>query len=395
MAKRDYYEVLGVPKSADADTIKKAYRKLAMEHHPDRNPGNKASEDKFKECAEAYEILSDGNKKARYDRYGHAGVDPNMGGGGPRGGHGGMSMDDIFERFSDIFGETGGQQGGSPFDSFFRQGGGRQGGRPRGERGTNLRIRVKLTLNEIATGVNKKIKVRKQTSCTTCDGSGAKDKSAVETCGTCRGSGFVNQVRQTFLGAMQTTVTCPTCNGSGSSITRKCTVCAGEGRVMGEETIDVDIPAGVSEGMQLSLGGRGNAGARAGANGDLLITIEEQPHEEFIREGANIIYELFVNIADAAIGAKIEVPTLDGRAKMSIPAGTQSGKVFRLKGKGLPVVQSYEKGDQLVHVNVWTPKKLNDEEIRLLEKLRGMPNFHPNPGREDKGFIDKIKDMFG
>ena len=392
MAKRDYYEVLGVPKTADSDAIKKAYRKLAMEFHPDRNPGNKTAEDKFKEAAEAYEILSDATKKAKYDRYGHAGVDPNMGGGRGGGYGGGMSMDDIFERFSDIFGETGG--GGSPFDSFFNQGRRQQGGRPRGERGTNLRIRVKLTLQEIATGVNKKIKVRKQTACATCEGSGAKDKSAVETCQTCRGSGFVNQVRQTFLGAMQTTVTCPTCSGSGSAITKKCGTCAGEGRVMGEETIDVDIPAGVAEGMQLSLSGRGNAGARGGANGDLLITIEEQPHEEFIREGANLIYELFINIADAAIGAKIEVPTLDGRAKMSIPPGTQSGKVFRLKGKGLPVVQSYERGDQLVHVNVWTPKKLNDDEIRLLEKLRGMPNFQPSPGRDDKGFFDKMKEMF-
>jgi molecular chaperone DnaJ len=395
MAKRDYYEILGVPKTADEDTIKKAYRKMAMQYHPDRNPGDKASEEKFKECAEAYEVLSDKDKKPRYDRYGHAGVDPNQGGGRGGGYGGGMSMDDIFDRFSDIFGETGGSGGGSPFDGFFNQGQRRGGGgRPRGERGSNLRIRVKLTLEEINTGVNKKIKVRKQVNCQTCEGSGAKDKSAVETCGTCRGSGFVNQVRQTFLGAMQTTVSCPTCNGSGQSITKKCTSCAGEGRQMGEETIEVDIPAGVAEGMQLSLGGRGNAGARGGANGDLLITIEEAPHEDFVREGANLIYELFVNIADAAIGAKLEVPTLDGRVKMSIPPGTQSGKVFRLKGKGLPVVQSREHGDELIHINVWTPKKLNDEEIKLLEKLRTMPNFQPNPAAEDKGFFEKMKDMF-
>lgn len=396
MAKRDYYEVLGVPKNSDAEAIKKAYRKLAMQYHPDRNPGDKVSEEKFKEGAEAYEVLSDADKKARYDRYGHAGVDPNQGfGGRGRGGPGagGMSMEDIFERFSDIFGETGGGGGGSsPFDGFF--GGGRRQGRPRGERGSNLRIRVKLTLEEISTGVNKKLKVRKQVGCTTCDGTGAKDRSAVETCGTCRGSGFVNQVRQTFLGVMQTTVSCPACAGSGQNITRKCTACAGEGRTMGDETIDVDIPAGVAEGMQLSLGGRGNAGAKGGPNGDLLITIEELPHEEFTREGANLIYELFVNIADAAIGNKIEVPTLDGKVKFSIPEATQSGKVFRLKGKGLPVVQSYERGDQLIHVNVWTPKKLTDEERKLLEKLREMPNFQPRPVKDDKGFMDKMRDLF-
>ncbi|MBU6340047.1 MAG: molecular chaperone DnaJ [Bacteroidetes bacterium] len=383
MAKRDYYEVLGVPKNADADTIKKQYRKKALEFHPDKNPGDKAAEEKFKEAAEAYDVLSDPDKRARYDRYGHQGVE-NMGGGG---GFQGMDMDDILRRFGfdsdDIFGE------------FF--GGGRRGGsaRPRGERGTSLRIRVKLSLEEIATGVNKKIKVRKQVTCNTCNGSGARDSASVDTCNTCRGSGMVNRVTQTPFGVMQTAVQCPTCNGAGTTVKNPCNVCKGDGRVFGEETIDVDIPAGVHEGIQLSMAGKGHAGAKGGGPGDLLITIEEIPHEDFTREGNNIIHELFVNIVDAALGAKIEVPTLNGKARITIPAGTQSGKIFRLKDKGLPALQSYGRGDQLIHVNVWTPKKLNDEEKRILERLRDMPNFKPNPGKEDRSFFDRVKDVFG
>ncbi len=393
MAKRDYYDVLGVAKNADADTIKKAYRKKALEHHPDRNPGNKGAEDKFKEAAEAYEILSDADKKARYDRYGHAGVDPNMGGGFRGGGQGGMTMEDIFSQFGDIFGGGGG--GGSPFDEFFRgQRGGGGGGRPQGQRGSNLRIKVKLTLEEIATGVNKKIKVNKQVNCQTCGGSGAKDKSSVQTCGTCRGSGYVRQVRSTFLGQMQTTTTCPTCQGSGETITANCSTCKGDGRTYAEETIDINIPAGVSEGMQLSLGGKGNAGAKGGPSGDLLINIEELPHEHLLRDGLNIIYDLHVNFVDAALGTSIEVPTIEGPVKIKVPEGTQAGKIFRLKGKGLPSVQSYEKGDQLIQVNVWTPKKLTDEERKILEKLRSSPNFTPAPDKGERGFFDKMKDYF-
>ncbi len=389
MAKRDYYEVLGVAKNADADTIKKAYRKKALEYHPDRNPGDKTAEEKFKEAAEAYEILSNADKKARYDRYGHAGVDPNMGGGGFRGGPGGMTMEDIFSQFGDIFG--GG--GGSPFDEFFRgQRGG--GGRPQGQRGSNLRIKVKLTLEEIALGVHKKIKVNKQVHCETCGGSGAKDKSSVQTCGTCRGSGYVRQVRSTFLGQMQTTTTCPTCQGSGETITANCASCKGSGLVYGEETIDIDIPAGVAEGMQLSLGGKGNAGAKGGPNGDLLINVEEVPHEHLQRDGLNIIYDLHINFADAALGTSVEVPTIEGPVKIKVPNGTQAGKIFRLKGKGLPSVQSYEKGDQLIQVNVWTPKKLTDDERRMLEKMRDMPNFNPAPEKGERGFFDKMKDYF-
>ena len=387
MAKRDYYEVLGVQKGASADDIKKAYRKKALEHHPDRNPGDKSAEDKFKEAAEAYDVLSDADKRARYDRYGHAGVDTS--GPGGAGGFQGMDMDDILRRFGfdtdDIFSE------------FFGGGGGRRrggGGRPRGERGSNLRIKVKMTLEEVATGVNKKIKVRKQVPCNTCNGSGARDASSVETCTTCRGSGVVNRVTQTPFGMMQTAVQCPTCNGSGQTIKSPCNVCRGDGRVFGEETIEVDIPAGVHEGIQLSMSGKGNAGAKGGAPGDLVITIEEVPHEEFTREGNNIHYELFLNMADAALGSKMEVPTLDGRARITVPPGTQSGKVFRLKDKGLPALQSYQRGDQLIHVNVWTPKKLTDEERRTLEKLRDMPNFKPTPDKDDKSFFERVKDVF-
>ena len=388
MAKRDFYEILGVAKTASSDEIRKAYRNKAIQFHPDKNPGDKSAEDTFKDAAEAYDILSDADKRARYDRHGHAGVD-GMGSGGA-GGFQGMDMDDILRRFGfdsdDIFGE---------FFGGGRRRGGNGGGRPRGERGSNLRIKVKMTLEEIATGVNKKIKVRKQVVCNTCSGSGARDQGSVENCGTCRGSGMVNRVTQTPFGMMQTAVQCPACSGSGQLIKSPCNVCKGDGRTFGVDMIEVDIPAGVHEGIQLSMAGRGNAGAKGGQPGDLLITVEEAPHDHFAREGNNIIHELFLNFADAALGSKIEVPTLDGQARITVPPGTQSGKIFRLKDKGLPGLQSYQRGDLLIHVNVWTPKKLNDEEHKLLEKLRDMPNFKPNPGKDDKGFFDKVKDMFG
>ncbi|MBC7884012.1 MAG: molecular chaperone DnaJ [Saprospiraceae bacterium] len=383
--KRDYYEILGVDKNADETTIKKAYRKVAMQHHPDRNPGDKKAEDKFKEAAEAYEVLSDGNKKARYDRYGHAGLE-NMGGGGFSGG--GMNMEDIFAHFGDVFGE-----GGSPFESFF---GGSQGGsRNRsGIKGTNLRIKVSLTLEEIEAGVTKKIKVKKQVTCKTCHGSGAKDSKSVTTCLTCQGSGYVRQVKNTFLGQMQTTIVCPKCNGSGKTITASCTTCRGEGRTSDEELIEIEIPAGVQEGMQLSMRGKGNAGQAGGTSGDLLINIEEKPHEEFSRDGVNIIYDLFLNFADTALGTNVEVPTLSGKVKVKIPAGTQAGKIFRLKGKGLPSLQQYGKGDQLINVNVWTPKILTPEETQILEKMRNMSNFNPKPGDGEKGFFERMKEYF-
>jgi molecular chaperone DnaJ len=380
MSKRDYYEVLGVGKQASADEIKKAYRKIAMQHHPDRNPGDKTAEDKFKEAAEAYEVLSSPDKKAQYDRFGHSmGNAGRPGGGGGQGGFGGMNMDDIFSNFGDIFGDGIGGGGG--------RGGRRQGG---GTRGANLRVKLKMNFSEIAHGTNKKIKVKKYVSCQPCGGNGAKDKSSIKTCGTCGGSGQVRRVQNTFLGQMQTVTTCPTCNGDGTSISAKCTSCKGEGRVYGEETISLDIPAGVQDGMQLSMSGNGNMGERGGPAGDLLILIEEEKHPQLMRRDLDVIFPLFVTFPDVVLGTQVEVPTIDGRAKIKIPAGTQSGKIFRLKGKGFPAFQSYEKGDQLVEINTWSPQTLTKEEREMLEKLQNSPNFKP----AEEGFFDKIKDAF-
>ncbi len=389
MAKKDFYEILGVSKGAAADEIKKSYRKVAMQYHPDRNPGDKAAEEKFKEAAEAYEILSDADKKAQYDRYGHAGVSGNGRGGGGFGGSGGMNMDDIFSQFGDVFGED-------LFGSFFG-GSNRQqrgGQRSRGVRGSNLRVKLKLTYEEIAKGVTKNIKVKKYVYCSTCNGSGAKDSGSVQNCATCGGSGQVRKVQNTFLGQMQTVTTCPTCNGEGTTVTAKCNNCKGEGRLYTDENISIEIPAGVQEGMQLTLNGKGNAGERGGMHGDLIILIEEDHHKELQREGLNVAFELYLSFADVVFGTQVEVPTIDGRAKIKIPAGTQSGKIFRLKGKGFPAVNSYEKGDQLIHVSVWTPQNLNAEEKALMEKLGHSLNLKPQPDKNDKGFFDKIKDMF-
>jgi molecular chaperone DnaJ len=383
MSKRDYYEILGVSKSSTADEIKKAYRKVAMQFHPDRNPGDKEAEEKFKEAAEAYEVLSDQDKRGQYDRYGHAGVN-GRGGGGAHG----MNMDDIFSNFGDIFGDD-------IFGSFFG-GGGRQrgGGRARGTRGSNLRIKLKMNYEEIAKGANKTVKVKKYTTCSSCTGSGAKDKNSIQNCGTCNGSGQVRKVTNTFLGQMQTVGTCPTCNGEGSTITSKCTSCKGEGRVYTEETINIDIPAGVQDGMQLSLSGKGNAGERGGAPGDLIVLIEEEQHPELQRDNLNVIYDMHISFTDAVFGANPEVPTIDGRAKIKIPAGTQGGKIFRLKGKGFPAINSYEKGDQLIHVNVWTPQTLTSEEKEMMEKLKDAKNFQPQPEKNEKSFYAKVKEMF-
>src|SRR6478736_2448864 len=382
--KRDYYEILGVGKTSSADEIKKAYRKVAMQYHPDRNPGDKAAEEKFKEAAEAYEILSDTDKKTQYDRYGHAGVSSN-GRGYPGGG---MNMEDIFSQFGDIFGDD-------IFGSFF---GGQQrrgsGQRMRGVRGSNLRIKLKLTYEEIAKGVTKNIRVKKYVSCQTCHGSGAKDKGSVQTCGTCGGSGQVRRVTNTFLGQMQTVTTCPTCNGEGTTITAKCGSCKGEGRVYGEETVNIDIPAGVQEGMQLSVTGKGNAGERGGMPGDLIVVIEEEAHKELQRDGLNVAFELHITFPDAVFGIQVEVPTIDGRAKIKIPPGTQSGKIFRLKGKGFPEVNGYGRGDQLIHVNVWTPQHVTHEEKEMLNQMNSSPNFVPQPGKSEKSFFEKVKEVF-
>lgn len=386
MAKRDFYEILGVSKTATAEEIKKAYRKVAMQFHPDRNPGDKGAEDKFKEAAEAYEILSDETKRAKYDRYGHQAFGPGQG----MGGHpGGMNMDDIFSQFGDVFGDD-------VFGSFF--GGGRGGqGRGRGTRGTrgsDLRVKIKLNFEEIAKGATKTIKVKKYVPCNPCGGSGAKDKNSMATCSTCGGSGQVRKVQNTFLGQMQTVATCPTCNGEGQSITNKCTHCRGEGRVFGEETVSLNIPAGVQEGMELRMEGKGNAGERGGANGDLRVLVEEEAHPELHRDGLNVAFELHISFTDAVFGTEIMVPTIDGKAKIKVPAGTQSGKIFRLKGKGFPAVQSYEKGDQLIHVNIWTPRRVSSEEKALLEKLSNSDNFHPHPEKNGKTFFQKVREMF-
>ncbi len=389
--KKDFYEILGVSKTSSQDEIKKAYRKTAMQFHPDRNPGDKASEESFKEAAEAYEILSDTDKRAQYDRFGHQAFSGARSGGGGFNG-GGMNMDDIFNQFGDIFGDE------SPFGSFFGGGGGggrrSSTGRSNGVRGTNLRIKIKLNYEEMAKGASKTVKVKKYVPCSTCSGSGAKDKSSIQTCGTCGGQGQVRKVQSTFLGQMQTVTTCPTCNGEGSTIANKCTICKGEGRVYGEETVNIEIPAGVQEGMQLSMNGKGNAGERGGANGDLIILIEEEAHAQLHRDGLNVAFDLHISFPEAVFGTSIEVPTIDGKAKIKIPPGTQSGKIFRLKGKGFPAVNSYEKGDQLIHVNIWTPQHVSAEEKLMLEKMQESDNFTPKPEKGDKSFFDKVREMF-
>lgn len=380
MAKRDYYEVLGVDKGASEQEIKKAYRQKAIQFHPDKNPGDKSSEDKFKEAAEAYEILSNAEKKQRYDQYGHAGVGSSASGGYG----GGMSMDDIFSHFGDIFGGGFGGFGG----------GGSRGGGRRVQRGSNLRVKVKLTLEEIAKGVEKKIKVSKQVICSTCDGSGAKDSSSFHTCTTCNGSGQVRRVTSTFLGQMQTTATCPTCNGSGNVITQKCSACSGNGVVRGEEVVPIRLPAGVSEGMQLSVSGGGNAAPNGGIPGDLIVVIEEVKHELFERDGNNLYLEHYIKFPEAVFGAQIEIPTLDGKARIKIDSGTQSGKVLRLKGKGLPELNSYRTGDLLVNINVWTPKKVSKEEKEALEKMAQSENFVPKPDKKDYSFFERMRQFF-
>jgi molecular chaperone DnaJ len=382
--KRDFYEILGVNKNSTADEIKKAYRKVAMQFHPDRNPGDQTAEDKFKEAAEAYEVLSDSDKRAQYDRFGHNAFGPGRGGGGFSGQ--GMNMEDIFSQFGDIFGDD-------MFGSFFSSSRG-SSRRSRGVRGTNLRVRIKVNYEEIAKGTTKTIKVKKYVSCHTCGGSGAKDKNSSQTCRTCGGNGQVRRVQNTFLGQMQTVTTCPDCNGEGTVITNKCTACRGEGRVYGEETVTLEIPAGVQEGMQLSMTGKGNMGERGGGPGDLVILIEEEAHPYLQREGLNVAFDLYVSFPDAVFGTQTEVPTIDGRAKIKIPPGTQSGKIFRLKGKGFPSINSHEKGDQLIQINVWTPQNVSETEKAALEHLQESENFKPKPDKNDKTFWEKIRETF-
>lgn len=368
MAKRDYYEVLGVSKSASAEEIKKAYRKLAIQYHPDKNPDNPEAEDKFKEAAEAYEVLSNPEKRQKYDQFGHQGLGGNGGFGG-----GGMNMEDIFSQFGDIF-------GGGGFESFF---GGGRGGR-RTKKGTNLRVKLKLNLKEIANGVEKKIKVKRQV---------LAEGVTFKTCGTCHGSGQIKKVVNTMLGQMVSASTCHVCGGNGQIVDKRPPEADSRGLILKEEVIAINIPAGVADGMQLSMAGKGNETA-GGVPGDLLIVIEEIEDDTLQRDGNNVVFDLYVSFIDAAIGAHIEVPTIDGKVKIKLDPGTQSGKILRLKGKGIRDINGYSRGDQLIHVNVWTPKQLSKEERQVLESLRNSENFKPDPGTSEKSFFDKMKEFF-
>lgn len=369
MAKRDYYDILGVSKTATPDEIKKAYRKVAIQFHPDKNPGNKEAEEKFKEAAEAYEILSNPEKRAQYDRFGHS--RPGAGFGGQS-----MNMEDIFSQFGDIFG------GGSPFDSFF--GGSSRGGR-RQRKGSNLRIKLKLTLDEIANGVEKKIKVHRMVHA---------EGVSFKTCSQCQGTGQIRKVVSTMLGQMVSSTTCPACDGSGQMVDKRPPGVDSSGLVSKEEVLSVRIPAGVADGMQLSMSGKGNEAPGGGIAGDLLILIEEIEDPQLKRDGNNIIYDLYLSFVDAALGTSVEVPSVGGRVKIKIEPGTQSGKVLRLRGKGLKDINGYETGDQLIYVNVWTPKKLTAEERAKLESLRDSPNFEPKPDANEKGFFERMKEFF-
>ncbi len=372
MAKRDFYDILGVDKSASQEEIKKSYRKIAIKFHPDKNPDDDTAEEKFKEAAEAYEILSNAEKRQRYDRFGHQGVGGAAGGGFQGGG---MSMDDIFSQFGDIFG------GHNPFESFF--GGG--GGGARARKGSNLRIKLKLSLKEIATGTEKKIKVKRRVAA---QGVTFKD------CLTCHGTGQIRKVVNTMLGQMVSANTCPVCHGGGQTIDNRPAGVGPDGLELSEEVIPLKIPAGVTDNMQLSMSGKGNEAQGGGPAGDLLILIEEIEHDTLKRDGNNIVFDLYINFVDAALGASIEVPTIDGAVKIKLDAGTQSGKILRLRGKGIKDLNGYGKGDQLVHVNVWTPKHLDKDEKELLSNLRNSPNFIPKPGKNDKGFFEKMKEYF-
>ena len=389
MAKKDYYEVLGVDKSASADEIKKAYRKLAIQYHPDKNPGNKEAEEKFKEAAEAYSVLSDADKKARYDQFGHAGVE----GAGPDFSGGFGNLNDIL---NDLFGGAfGGGFGG--FSGFGGGFGGARGGQRQQKvyRGRDIRVRVKLTLEEIAKGVEKEISIEKSVPCTECGGKGAKNSSDIKTCSACNGTGQVQRVTNSIFGQTVTYSTCQQCGGEGKVVTNPCRSCGGTGLVRKRETIKVKIPAGVEAGMQLTIQGEGHAAKNNGINGDLLVVIEEQEHQDLKREGNNLYYTKVISLPDAILGAEVEVPCLDGPYKIKVDAGTQSGTVVRLRNKGLPTVNGYGgTGDMYVKFAVWIPKKLDREDKAVIESLRGKESFKPNPSKEDKSFFDKIKDLF-
>ena len=385
MAKRDYYEVLGLSKGASADEIKKAYRKLAVKYHPDKNPGDKEAEEKFKEAAEAYSVLSDPDKKARYDQFGHAGVE----GAGP-------DFSGGFGDLNDILNEMFGGAFGGGFGGFSGFGGGRSNQRQqRVHRGRDIRVRVKLTLEEIAKGVEKEISIEKSVPCSDCGGRGAKNSSDIKTCPACHGTGQVQRVVNSFLGQTVTYSTCQQCGGEGKIISNPCRTCGGSGLVRKRETIKVKIPAGVEAGMQLTLHGEGHAAKNNGVNGDLLVVIEEQEHPNLKREGNNLFYTKIISVPEAILGGEVEIPGIDGTYKIKVDPGTQSGSVVKLKGRGLPTVNGYGgTGDLYVKLAVWIPKKVDKEDKAILENLRGKGTFNPDPSKEDKSFFEKLKDLF-
>ena len=387
MDKRDYYEILGVEKNAPAEEIKKAYRKKAMEFHPDRNPGNKEAEDKFKEAAEAYDVLSNTDKKSRYDRFGHAG----MGGGGYNQADFG-DLNSIFERFGDLFSGGG---GGFGFESFFGGGHGQQSRQQRRVRqGSNLRITVKLTLEEVVKGCEKKIKLQKYVPCKACHGNGTQTENAVKTCPTCNGAGQVMHSERSVFGIFQQAVVCDTCQGQGEIVKDPCKTCHGTGVEIGEEIVTVNIPAGVAKGMQLTMREKGNAVRKGGINGDLFVMIDEIEHALFERDGNNIYLNYFISFPQAALGASVEIPTLEGKVKVKIEPGTQSGQILRLQGKGIPELRSYRKGDLIVSVNVWTPKNLSKEEKAAIKEFQESENFVPKPEKNDSSFFQRVKSFF-
>lgn len=381
---KDYYKILGVDKSASADEIKRAYKKVAIKYHPDRNPGNKEAEEKFKEAAEAYDVLRDPDKRARYDQFGAAGLNGNDGFGGFHGGAG-MDINDIFSHFGDIFGDMG-------FGGFS---GGFTGNRRRGNasakpkfRGGDLRIKVKLTLQEIATGVTKKFKVHKDITCDACHGSGCENGHSPETCPTCNGTGYILRSQRSILGMMQTQEPCPNCGGVGTIIKHKCKKCNGDGVLKGDEIVEVKIPAGVAEGMVVNIPGKGHAGKQNGISGDIQVLIEEEPHPEFIRDENDLIYNLLLTVPQATLGDSVEIPTIDGRARIKIAPGTQPGTALRLRGKGLPAVKGYGYGigDIVVNISVYIPENLNQSEMQTLENLRNSPNITPTTSIKEKIF---------
>ena len=382
--KRDYYEVLGVGRNASADEIKKAYRKAAIKYHPDKNPGDKEAEEKFKEAAEAYDVLSNPEKKARYDQFGPAGMGgPGGGAGGFGGGFGGFSMEDIFSQFGDIFG--------GHFGGGFRSSGGR--GRTV-NRGTDLRIKVRLTLKEINEGVTKKIKLTKNIACDKCGGTGAKNSNAYATCSTCNGTGYVVTVQHSIFGRMQTQSVCPTCGGEGKVITERCDKCGGEGTVRDQEVVEIQIPAGVAEGMVVTVTGKGHAARHGGVNGDLQVFIEEEENPELMRDGNDLIHNLTIPVTTALLGGSVEVPTVDGRAKIKVAPGTQAGKVLRLSGKGLPDVNGYGRGDLKVIIDIAIPSRLSNEERKLVEQLAQMPSFQQTEGDGNQNVFDRMRRFF-